>query len=117
MVQVLQRIVAATQTFEELSSVTLHTSEAACSLACSRFEGTDERAPVFIVVGTAYMRANEPEPREGRLLVFELQVPGYSREVYPESIPPDPDCAGSHAGLARRGRDSAFRKFVREGSK
>ena len=75
MVQVLQRIVAATQTFEELSSVMLHTSEAACSLACTRLEGTDQRAPTFIVVGTAYMRANEPEPREGRLIVFELQVP------------------------------------------
>ena len=82
MVQVLQRIVAATQTFEELSSVTLHTSEAACSLTCTRFEGTDERAPIFVVVGTAYMRANEPEPREGRLLVFELQVLGYTREGY-----------------------------------
>ena len=59
------------QTFERLGSEALQPTEAACSLACVTLEG--EGGPSFVVVGTAYMRADEPEPTSGRLLVFELQ--------------------------------------------
>ena len=37
-------------------------------------EGDTGGGPCYLVVGTAVVKPEEPEPTEGRILVFELQV-------------------------------------------
>eukprot|EP00967_Tisochrysis_lutea_P092387 scaffold133183_cov30-Tisochrysis_lutea.AAC.10 len=44
--------------------------------------------PCYIVVGTAIVRPKEPEPTEGRLLVFELTDGVLGAQLTPEEHPP-----------------------------
>ncbi|KAL1525255.1 hypothetical protein AB1Y20_020120 [Prymnesium parvum] len=59
------------QTFERTHSVELKPSEHASAVIPIAFEG-EPPSSVFVVVGTAFTDQNEPEPKAGRILVFEL---------------------------------------------
>jgi len=57
-------------TFDRLYEYEMQPTEAAVSLLCTSFDGPS--STVYVVVGTAYVRPEEAEPTEGRLLVFEV---------------------------------------------
>lgn len=60
------------QNFGELASFDLLENEMGLSILSTSL---GEHSPAaFVVVGTAFVSAAEPEPSAGRLLVFELQA-------------------------------------------
>ena len=58
-------------TFEMHARYPLQHQESACSILWTSFAG-DDGGPL-LVVGTAYVLPDEPEPTSGRILVFEIQ--------------------------------------------
>jgi len=58
-------------TFEMHARFPLQQQETACSLLWTTFAG--EAAGSFLVVGTAFVLPDEPEPTSGRILIFEIQ--------------------------------------------
>ena len=58
-------------TFEMHARYPLQPQESACSILWTSFAG-DAGGPL-LVVGTAYVLPDEPEPTSGRILVFEIQ--------------------------------------------
>ena len=67
-------------TFERMASFELMPTEAACSILTLKVpaeSGSSSAAPqTLVVVGTAFSRADEPEPTSGRLLVFDASDRG-----------------------------------------
>jgi len=60
------------QTLERCDSYSLKPQEAALSILTLTFDG-EPADMIFVAVGTAFARPDEPEPTSGRLLIFSVQ--------------------------------------------
>ncbi|KAG5189499.1 hypothetical protein JKP88DRAFT_353064 [Tribonema minus] len=65
-------------TFDEVHHLALDPCEMGCSATVVNFSGVEK---ALIIVGTAYVRADEYEPSAGRLLAFGVEGDGAERTV------------------------------------
>jgi DNA damage-binding protein 1 len=90
--------------FECHSYVALQQWEGACSVASVRFAGAEDE---YFVVGTAFALPDEPEPTDGRILVYRVQTASASSASSASSA-----AGGSGGGAAVAGAGGPDKKLV-----